>query len=507
MIWEMPVNFNMHRGRPRKHNEALTTFETLRNFSVNYPIARACIDYRKSQIQQLEWDILSKNADEEPDKRVSTTIRLFFKQPSGPNSTYRTFLSEILEDLLALDAMAIYKQKTFGNQLFRLLPIDGATIQLLLLETGETPEPPVPAYRQIIRGKHITELTTEELIYRMMTPRTNNPYGLAPLETLIVTVNSALRSALYNQAWFEQGNVPEGFIKLPTEVANSPDQVKEWQEYFDLLLQGRWGEQRKIKVIPGEATYEATKKPDDMSFKSFEQWLMQNTCAVFGVPPEELGFTTTVNKATAQAQRELSIDRGLKPLVLFLEEVFTQIIERDMQYPELQFKYIDVDKVDAEEELKRLDLDLRRGIISPDEVRISRGQEPVGIGHYVEGMVSFIGDKSEEEQNKEQIEEEEDKEEEEKQEKEEMAKRDLIVWRKKCFNDLKRGYSYFRSFQSENIDPELIENIEDRLAVVQRDKDSIYKLFDPYISGSYELLKKAEELNENTKKLLKNREG
>ena len=48
-LWNYPPGFNIatHNARKRKP-EGSINYQTLRNFSVHYPIARACIDYIKT---------------------------------------------------------------------------------------------------------------------------------------------------------------------------------------------------------------------------------------------------------------------------------------------------------------------------------------------------------------------------------------------------------------------------------------------------------------------------
>ena len=103
-----------------------------------------------------------------------------------------------MEDLLVIDAVAIYKRKNRRGDIVGYLPVDGSTIELLLEKDGTTPEPPQQAYLQRIMGREIAKLTTDEMIYTMLTPRTSQVYGFAPLETLIITVTTALKVQSFN---------------------------------------------------------------------------------------------------------------------------------------------------------------------------------------------------------------------------------------------------------------------------------------------------------------------
>lgn len=200
-----PARLNpMGRGSRSKPFPKGVKFSTLREFANYYPILRSCINYRKRQINQLDWDIapkeVIKNDDEKKKYRELTKeVKEFFRYPSGDKSiSFRSFVNKIIEDLLVLDAVAIHKRQSRGGNLYGYLPIDAATIELRLNKDGTTPVPPKKAYVQKINGEIKAELSTEELYYRMMNPRTSTPYGLSPVEILIIVVTTALKLSSFN---------------------------------------------------------------------------------------------------------------------------------------------------------------------------------------------------------------------------------------------------------------------------------------------------------------------
>lgn len=489
--WDVPYYLKTPRlETPKKNNETNVPYKILRQFSVVYPIARACINYRKSQVTQLDWTIAPINPDEDKQRDTKELVR-FFEKPYGSSSRFRRLVDIMVEDLMVIDAVALYLDRQ-GSGLTGLVPIDPTTIKVRVDSMGRTPEAPEIAYEQWINGKVQAEMTVEEMIYDYMNPRSNSPYGLSPLESLVTTVNTALRTATYNSDYLTKGNIPEGFVELKETLASSPDDVRKWQEYFDLLLEGR---NRGLKVVPEGANYTPTKKPEDMSFERFESWLLQTTCAVFGVPPEEIGFTANTNRATADAQREVSVDRGLKPLARFLQEIFSRVVQEEFGYEDLEFKFTNLDPVDEEAEINKMEKDIKLGIRSVDEIRQERGLEPIGLSHYVEGNVTSaerVMNPPEVPTFEPTVEPKEEKEE-SPEEKEDKMKGDLIKWRNKCFADLKRGREEFRGFESELIPESVVEEIEDSLSLVDS-KEGVYKVFDSYLSVEGNNLRKAEVL-------------
>lgn len=350
------------------------SFEVLRNFSVVYDVARACINHRKRQISNLEWNIVPRDQKEVNDTQVDA-VKLFFKKPY-PATNFRTFVDKILEDMLVFDGIVLWKDVTFGGQIEGLLNVDASTIRIKVAEDGTLPLPPEAAYVQMINGQVHEKYTLDEMYYRIMNPRTNTPYGLSPLESLIIGVDSALRSQLYNLSLLSDGNVPEGFFTLPKDWDS--DNIKEFQTWFDAMLAGNPMKVTRLKFMP-DGKYFPTKKPADMQFIEFEKWLLMKTCAMFDVQPSDIGFTDMVNKSTSDSQQELGMERGLVPTALFLKELFDEIIEQDFGLVDLQFEWVGLQATDVDFELKRNESMLKNGAMTIDEWRTQQGMEPFNL--------------------------------------------------------------------------------------------------------------------------------
>ena len=98
----------------------------------------------------------------------------------------------LVEDVLVIDAATIYPRYTRGGSLYSLDIIDGATIKPLIGEDGRSPEPPDPAYQQILKGVPAADFSAEELLYLPRNPRAHRLYGMSPVEQIALTVNIAI---------------------------------------------------------------------------------------------------------------------------------------------------------------------------------------------------------------------------------------------------------------------------------------------------------------------------
>lgn len=362
----------------RKKPDSSIPYDVLRKFSVTHEVTRAAINYRKRQIARLEWDIVAASHDQDTlnPTQVAQT-KDFFKKIGGSGNKYRKFINRFIEDLMVLDAVALYKQPTKGGGLYTLLPIDPTTIRLRVDETGGTPLPPEIAYKQVIRGQVVSEYTTDEMLYDMMNPRTNSPYGLAPLETLIIVVSSSLKAGMWNLAYLTEGNIPEGFFGVPKEW--TPDMIQDFQENWDAMIAGDEAAMSKMKFVP-EGSFQPSRKQSDMAWESFNEWLTKITCAVFDVDPSEIGFKPKGGlggKGMAEQASQTSDEKGLLPLAQFIEEVFTEVIQESLGFTDLAFHFtgLDQDK-DAKLEAEVNQILLTTGQRTINEIRTDQGLDP-----------------------------------------------------------------------------------------------------------------------------------
>jgi len=379
----------------RKKPGSNVSFQTLRQFSISHEVSRACINFRKRQLTGMEWQIGTAEDDDTGDYDAQIKLLTeFFKGIGGRGIGYRRFMDRFVEDLMVLDAVTLEKQGTRGGKLANLIPLDAATIRIRVDESGALPEPPEPAYVQVINGKVTAQFTDDEMIYAMMNSRNDTPYGLAPLESLMIIVSSSLKSGMYNLGYLSDGNVPEGIYSLPEGW--QPQQIKEFQEYFDALLAGDETMTSRMKFMP-PGTYTPTKKRDDMAFKEFNDWLMQITCALFEVNPIDLGFNPKSGlggKGFVDGLQNGSYDKGLLPLALFVEEIFTKIIQDDLGFTNLKFNFPTLKEKDAKGQAEVNQLLISSGVRTIDEIRTNDGLDPLpdGMGErpFFAGQVTFL---------------------------------------------------------------------------------------------------------------------
>ena len=506
----LPFSNAYPSGRTKPGSTNGIDFATLRRFSVQYDVARAAINRRKRQLNALEWDIVNAETDDETDNSaIIKQVKKDFKSIGGYRVRFREFIDTLVDDLLVLDAMVLYKRPNVGGGLYALEPVDAATIVLELDENGGTPMPPETAYKQIIHGKTIAEFTADEMYYEMMNSRTYTPYGLAPLESLVLGVTAALKSDIYNVHLLTEGNIPEGFFGVPESW--TPDQIKEFQALWDAALSGDTRAMSKLKFVPsgkGATGYTPAVKPEDMRYKELQDWLMHKTCMLFEIPPNELGFTDSVNKSTGEVQQDIATDSGLRPLAEFFQEIFTDVIQTDMGFENLAFKFTGLEFTDERGTAETNEIRIRSGQATVDEVRMEQGMKPLGVDKpFVLGNPTFIDPEAQKSRadaaaaltslaaggGKEEEEPEEPKEDEPAEgdvpadQKEKSAEQnhiqlvtELRAFRKYAVNRKKAGKS-LRAFKSEVLPQNVVDEMNTKLSKAA-DADEVRSIFKDYMA-------------------------
>lgn len=357
-----------HNTRVSSTKEGVT-FKDLRALADGYDLLRLVIETRKDQIEALNWTVKYKDPKKKPDATIEA-IQQFFAFPDQEHD-HNTWLRALLEDLFVLDALTIYPRMTKGGQLYALEMIDGSTINRLIDGTGRTPLPPDPAYQQILKGIPAVDYTRDELIYKPRNVRTNKLYGFSPVEQIIITVNIALRRQVGQLQYYTEGNIPEALASVPETW--SVNQIKEFQSYWDAIIEGEQAHKRKLKFIPDGVKYQPTKEP--VLKDEFDEWLARIVCYAFSVSPQAL--SKMMNRATAEVSADASADEGLKPLMKYVKNLHDYVIAKYFGRVDIEFAYVDKTETDPKVQADINVAYVGAKILTVDEVRADLGREPL----------------------------------------------------------------------------------------------------------------------------------
>jgi len=375
-LWDYPVGYN-YIYTPRSYEPV--TFAELRALAYSENLTRMAIETRKDQIERLEWEIgvlddgdddVAATADQE--KRIKAATE-FWRHPDG-DRPFGTWLRELLEDMLAIDAPTLEVLRNRDGSIRALDIVDGSTIKLLIDHTGRRPKPPAPAFEQVIHGRPWRLFTADEIIYTPRNKRPGHIYGYSPVEQILMFINIALRRQVMQLNWFTEGNVPRGLITSPDGWSSK--QIAGFQQWFDSTMAGNLSERSKSVWAPFGSKYQSIKDPplkDEM-----DEWLARVVMFAFSLPPD--AFIRQRNRSTSETARQTAQEEGLGPLLLWVKRLVDEVLQKRMGHKDLEFRWQELNETDPQVQATILEGYVKNGINTINEARDTLGLEPVEGG-------------------------------------------------------------------------------------------------------------------------------
>jgi HK97 family phage portal protein len=349
----------------------LTSFGQLRALADRCDLVRLAIETRKDQMASMVWSVTglddSKEIANDPREKAITAL---LKRPDGVHS-WQSWLRMLMEEVMVTDAPSLYVRRRNNGELFGFELIDGTTIKPLVDDGGRRPLPPSPAYQQVLKGIPAVDYTSDELVYTPRNPRVHKFYGFSPVEQIILTVNIALRRMASQLQYFTEGNMPAAYASLPADW--SGEQIKQFQAYWDSVIEGDQGYKRKVRFVPAGTKVESVK---DAPLKDeFDEWLARVVCYAFSLPPT--AFVKQQNRSTSETQQEAALKEGLAPLMVWVKEVMDHLIQVHMGCPDLQFRWIEEESLDPGVQATILTTYQKQGAYTINEIRAKLGEDPI----------------------------------------------------------------------------------------------------------------------------------
>lgn len=388
--WDYPVLFNtlnqLQVGvEPNGKDPTGFDINEIRKFADDHEITRAVIETCKDQICKLRgvWQLIPRYGQTNEEVRIANesdtrikTLNKFFKSPDKEH-TNKQWLRELLEEILVCDTVVIWKEETLVGGVYSLPIIDTALINRCISESGRTPSadleyPDNVAYQQVLMGQVNAEFTTDEMIYYVRNPRAWAFHGSSPIEQICLTLATGMRRMAMQLAHYTDGNVPAMFLRAPKEWTK--DQIEQFQIYWNTLMTGDFGELSKGWMIPGDI--EPIFPQKEVLKDEFDEWIARVVCYAYSVSPN--AFIKNLNRATSEQAREQADEEGLQSRKSIVCEIMNLIQEKWWGYDDIEFVLIEPRQVDSLKQCEQDNINIRNGSKSVDEIRIARGDAPIG---------------------------------------------------------------------------------------------------------------------------------
>ncbi len=357
----------------------------------NY-LVRAIIDKVKGRVCAKEWHFRLKPEPGEymaqtkersnSDPRVQALTR-FFESPDSDHS-FSEWLAMLLEDRLVIDAASLEVQRAKGGGILNLLPIDGATINVLIDVTGRKPKPPLPAFRQIVKGLPATDFVDGipdnpnygQLVYMPANVRTHKLYGYSPVEETLGIVLTLIYKTVFHQDFYNESNIPLAYMPMPENMSTT--EMLRLVREMEATLDGNLGQRSKIYPVPNGSKIELMKKEPFDSL--FEEWCARVFCYVLGETATP--FIKQSNRATANQADDTREESGERPLMTWIKDRIDRIVQRPDLFNAADIEFIWDEEAESDA-LKQAQVDQINVAIrtrTPNELRQRDGLSPIDGG-------------------------------------------------------------------------------------------------------------------------------
>lgn len=401
-------------GKGFKDLKGVLSFSTLRRMGDIY-IIRAIVNTRIEQVQNFlhfsedeqkeGYTIRRKKSlfkeekeDElsnEEKRKIENIVK--FLENGGWNEkwdnldSFQEFVRKITFDSLTLDQLAFEVVRSRDWELKKFRAIDASLIRFL-----DTVDPRqreafegyrfkgyLPRYCMVWDDMIIRNpMTKEPILYypwelgfgiRNKTSNIRkNGYGTSELETLVEIITWILWGMSYNGLFFKQGSQPKGFINVKN--ANiSPSTLNEFRQAWMQTMRGVENSHR-VPVINGIDLewIDLQKGNRDMEFNDWLKFLVIMSCSVYRIDPTELGFqfkdqVQIFGQDGQKARLQHSREKGLKPILVFLENVITKYIVSELD-EDFEFSFTGIEVEDEEAQVKLDAEKLEKGMVAMQDI-------------------------------------------------------------------------------------------------------------------------------------------
>lgn len=343
--------------------------------------ARRAINAIKSPIATLPWEVTVKsgvNLNSELQRQIDV-VTACFAQPNRDDS-FRSFIEQVTEDLLTCGG-GCFEHQLGGDEArpVWIWPVDALSIQIYPDWDGDNAKPRY--YQSLgysnVGGNDGRPLRNDELVYIKGDPTTYSPFGLGPLEVAFLSISRLLGTAEY------AGNIasnahPENLLFFPGATTDDTNRIRAfWQNEVEgqgkvPIFGGGDGSDKASAIV-----LKLRGANDDALFLKYQEVLVREIAASFGVSPQNLAIERDVNRDTA----EVAEDRDWRQVIIPTAHLLASYINREviagrLGFSQIEFRFTGLDRDDEMASAKIFEIRYKNNVFTPNEERARLGMAP-----------------------------------------------------------------------------------------------------------------------------------
>jgi len=413
--WEYPVAWNLDL------NQRTAPWTILRALTDQCDIIHRCIEIRISELIKQSWDwkisdlvvqkiMAEENCSHAKAQRIGreryendlNELRSFWENPYPEMGRgWNEWLTEFLWQHFAFDGVPVYPRYNLGKEVIGFEIIDAPTIKVLLDNRGGRPQPPSPAFQQVLwgfpRGEYQTspsadgeffsgegrdgEFIKDQISYHVRNTRTWSPYGFSHVEEAVPLATIYLQRQAWMKSEYADGTMPMTFMKTDVHSDIEPLKLASFERILNDTLMGSTPERHRIKVLPGGFDPVAMPTIDQRFSADYDEHLIKRMAAIFGVSPSVLGVVPQSGlggKGEHDGEKETAEIISQRPMEEFIVEVINTLSRRFLgATKDLTFALSDGFSTRTEESAaKAYEISIRSAVKTINDVRGDIGEPP-----------------------------------------------------------------------------------------------------------------------------------
>ena len=313
------------------------------------------------------------------------------RNPLGRDS-FRNFIRKCVRDSMKYDQMCFEIVKNRQGLPAQFFAVDASTIRLADSTKTYYDEDEPDAIRtvQVYDNVVVNEWRNDEMAWCIRNPSTsirNYGYGISELEMLVNAITAILWAWEYNQRFFSQGSVAKGLLNFKGPI--NQKQLRAFRRQWYQMISGVENAWRSPVMNAEDVQWlDMAKSNRDMEFSAWFDFLIKSICAIYAMDPQEVNFkygNTGQQRSLFEAGNKQKLmeskDKGLKPILMFLQECITNYIVRPID-PDFCFEFVGLE-AHTQEEKAKLDGQRVKTTHTVNELRAEYDLEPLEHGDII----------------------------------------------------------------------------------------------------------------------------
>lgn len=406
-----------------KDSPSSISYNTLKQMAVKDAVIASIITTRINQVSNftkpsrfskdgLGFEIKTRDPNKVPDKKekdIILAIELFLENcgfdDDNNRDSFDDFVRKVIRDSLTYDQCAFEIVSDKLGRPASFYAVDAASIRFatekfvpsVFMEISEPKKNQEVKWVQVIDNMVVSWFTNNELAFGVRNPRSDinvEPYGFSELEQLIHQITSHLYAEEYNKRYFSQGGTTKGILNVKTSLTNpaSLEQFEAFKRQWKAQVSGMTGAWKTpvISAPEGLEYISVNQSNREMEFEKWMNYLINIACAVFQIDPAEVNFPNNggvggtgggVFEGGNEARLKNSKDKGLRPLLRFLESLINKFLISRFSN-EYTFNFVGID---AKTDKEKVDLDAQAVKVykTVNEIRKEHDMESIDSGDVI----------------------------------------------------------------------------------------------------------------------------